>query len=91
MINKDFKIDFKKKKISHNPSGSKTVYSINELYSFIQNIFDEPENMKYEIPIVAKSQPKADPPLAEKTEFKLINGWSIDKKSLKYLKGNILD
>ena len=76
MIAKDFKIDFDKKKISY-VGKNKKVYSVIELYSFLQDTFDEPENMKYEIPIKALSS----------TQYKLINGWTIDKESLKYIKG----
>ena len=72
----DFKIDFEKKKISY-VGKNKKVYSVIELYSFLQDTFDEPENMKYEIPIKALSS----------TQYKLINGWTIDKESLKYIKG----
>lgn len=68
-------MDFEKKKIIYKGSGKK-IYSVIELYSFLQDTFDEPENMKYKIPIEAKS----------KTEFSLINGWTIDEKALKHLK-----
>ena len=50
----DFKIDFEKKKISY-VGKNKKVYSVIELYSFLQDTFDEPENMMYEIPIKAQS------------------------------------
>ena len=79
MIAKDFKIDLKNKRIYHNPTGSKKIYAARELYSFLQDTFDEPDKMRYEVPIIAKS----------KTEFSLVNGWSIDEKDLKYLKGII--
>ena len=100
MISKDFKIDFENKRIYHNPTFAKASadakaladrsagkpkrsgvkHTVNELYSYLQNIFDEPENMKYEIPMEAKS----------KTEYLFINGWSIDKDALKYLKDGTL-
>ena len=76
MINHDFKIDFENKKISYQGKSGQT-YTVTELYSFLMDIFDEPENMQYEIPIIAHS----------KTSFELINGRTIDKKSLKHLKG----
>ena len=72
----DFKIDFENKIITY-IGNEKKVYSAKELYSFLQDLFDEQENMKYPIPIVAKS----------KDEFELINGWTIDEESLKYIKG----
>lgn len=78
MIQNDFKIDFEKKKITY-IGKNKKVYSANELYSLLQDTFDEPENMKYDIPIVAKS----------KTDFRLINGWTIDKESLKNIEGKL--
>ena len=74
----DFKIDFEKKKISY-VGKNKKVYSVIELYSFLQDTFDEPENMMYEIPIKAQSS----------TQYLLINGWTMDKKSLKYIKGKV--
>ncbi len=80
MITDDFKIDFENKKIRYNPKGSKKKYTVNELYSFLQDLFDEPENMKYDIPIKAKS----------KTEYLLVNGWTIDGKAKKHLKGGTL-
>lgn len=73
-----FSVDFNNKKISF-VSSSET-FSAKELYSFLQDTFDEPENMKYDIPIIAKS----------KTEFALINGWSIDPESLKHLNGGVI-
>lgn len=79
MIKDDFKIDFKKKKITYSGSGKK-IYSTRELYSYLQDVFDEPQNMRYEIPIVAKS----------KNKFELVNGWKMDKESLKNIKGKLV-
>ncbi len=79
MIAKDFKIDFEGKRIYRNPKGGKKVYTLREFYSFLQDIFDEAEMMRYDIPIVARS----------KTKFSFINGWAIDEKCLKYLEGII--
>ncbi len=81
MIAEDFKIDFENKKISYRPKGSKRVYTVNELYSYLQDTFDEPQNMKYDIPIEAKS----------KTKYFLINGWTIDEEGMKQLKGGTLE
>ena len=80
MIGDDFKIDFENKRIYHDPKGSKKKYSARELYSYLQDTFDEPENMKYDIPIKAVSPNK----------FKLINGWKMDKESLKNIKGKLV-
>lgn len=79
MIGDDFKIDFENKKIYHLKSGGSKIYTANELYSYLQDVFDEPDKMEYATPIRAVSP----------TQYRLISGWTIDKKSLKYLKGNI--
>jgi len=79
MIEKDFKIDFKNKKISLRPKGSGGDYQVRELYSFLMDLLDEPENMKYDVPIKSKS----------KDEFVLVNGWTIDEKAKKHLKGEL--
>jgi len=76
MIKEDFIIDFTKKKISYNPKGSGTIYAVRELYSAVQDLLDDPVNMKYDTLIVAKSP----------TKFKLINGWVIEKEAKKHLK-----
>jgi len=80
MIADDFKIDPTNKTISYNTNGSKKVYTINQFYSFLQDTFDEPGYMTYEIPIRAKS----------KRKYFLINGWSIDKEGIKHLKEGTL-
>ena len=79
MIKDDFLIDFDRLRIYHNPKGNHKIYTINDLYSYLQDVFDEPENMKYDIPIIANS----------KTSYSLINGWTIDPDSLKFLKGTL--
>lgn len=81
MTEDDIKIDFLNKKIFFKANNKRKAYSARELYSFLQDTFDEPENMKYEIPIMAKSR----------KEFKLINGWTIDNKSRSFLKDGILE
>lgn len=80
MIKNDFIIDFKNKKISYNSKKGGEMYTINAFYSYLQNIFAKEQNMKYQTPIMAMS----------KTEFFLINGWTIDKKIKKCLKSGTL-
>ena len=75
MISDDFKIDFENKKIFYNTPGSGSKYKAVELYSYLQDVFDDAENMKYDIPIQAES----------KTKFFLINGWTIDDEGMKNL------
>ena len=80
MISKDFKIDFVEKLIYYNPKGSKKNYSVNELYSYLQDTFDEPDAMDDDIPIKAIS----------KTKYILVNGWTIDDEGLKHLQDSSL-
>ncbi len=80
MITQDFTIDFIHKKILYNPKGSGDSYTVNELYSYVQDRFDEPQNMRYDIPIEAES----------KTIYHLVNGWTIDEEGMKHLKGGTL-
>ncbi len=80
MISEDFKIDFINKNIYYQKDGSGKVYTVSELYSYLQDTFDELENMQYEIPIKARSS----------TKFNLINGWTIDEESRKFLKEGTL-
>lgn len=80
MIAKDFIIDFRNKRIICNPTGSETKYTVNEFYSFLQDTFDEPQNMTFEIPIEAES----------KSKYFLINGWKIDLQVRKHLKQGTL-
>jgi len=74
MINKKLKINFDKKIISYTGKKEEN-YSAKELYSFLMDIFDEPENMRYEIPIRALSNDK----------FELINGWVMKGGKIKGL------
>jgi hypothetical protein len=78
MNKKNIIINFKQKKITYLGKFNQ-IYPAQQLYSSLMNIFDEPRNMKYDIPMEAKS----------KSIFKLINGWTINKKNLKHFKGKI--
>ena len=80
MIDKDFNVDFKNRKISYNPRGSGDTYSTNEFYPFLQEIFSRPQNMNYEIPIEAGS----------KTKYSLTNEWVIDDGAMRHIEGGDL-
>ena len=80
MIDKDFEVDFKNRKIKYTPNGSGKSYSTNEFYSFLQEIFARPQNMNYEIPIEAGS----------KTKYSLTNEWIIDEEAMKHIEGGNL-
>jgi len=73
-IGDDFTIDYTNKRITHT-SGT-TVYKVNDLYSWIQDVFDELTQMDNPVPMSAQTP----------TEYTMINGWFIDDESVKYLK-----
>ena len=76
MISDDFTINASTKKISHT-SGT-TRYTVNALYSWLMDLFDNADWMDDTIPI------KANTP----TEYELINGWEFSADSaLEYLYG----
>lgn len=80
MIKDDFKINPEEKIIEFNSKGPGKTYSVKEFYSYIMDVFDEPEYMRFDIPIEAES----------KNRFILINDWRIDKKAKKLLKGTLI-
>jgi hypothetical protein len=59
---------------------SKTTYTVRQLYSFVQDTFDELVQMDDTVPISAQTP----------TEFTMINGWFIDDDSTQYLSGGAI-
>ena len=80
MIERDFVINFQNRRIAYNHQGSGNIYTINELYSFLQETFSKPQYMNYDIPIEAGS----------KTKYSLAGGWVMDEEALKHLRGGNL-
>ncbi len=82
-IGDDFTIDYTNKRIYHS-SGS-TVYTVNELYSYLQDTFDELVQMDDEVPMSAQTP----------TAYRMINGWWLDISELsqahKYLKEGAIE
>ena len=86
-IDSDFTIDYNNKRIYH-ASGT-TVYSVNALYSYLQNTFDELDQMDDTIPMSAQTP----------TDYTLINGWFMGEQigsgtpnlpCFKFLKGGAI-
>lgn len=71
----DFLIDNDNRVIKH--VAGTAVYSVNELYSFIQDTFDELSNLSFSVPMSAQTP----------TEYTLIDSWVLTEDSFKYLKG----
>jgi hypothetical protein len=59
---------------------SKTTYTVRQLYSFMQDTFDELVQMDDTVPMSAQTP----------TEFTMINGWFIDDDSTQYLSGGAI-
>ena len=76
MNKNDLTIDFARKIIKLR----RKKQSLPGLYSYLQDVFDESENMKYAIPIEVVSRDK----------YRLINGWKIDRAGRRLLTGAAL-
>lgn len=74
----DFTIDYVNKRIYH--SSGTAIYTVNQLYSYLMDTFDELAQMDDPIPMSAQTP----------TEYTLINGWFMDDDSFKYLKGGAI-
>ena len=71
----DFTIDYVNKRLYH--SSGTSVYTVNALYTYIMDTFDELEQMDDTVPMSAQTP----------TDYTLINGWFVDDDSFKFLKG----
>lgn len=80
-IQDDFSIDVVNRRITYTTSfvddRPPNIYTVNELYSYLQDTFDEPGFMQYSVPMSAQTP----------TQYTLINGWFIDDESMKALYG----
>lgn len=74
----DFIIDTDNKILRHQ-SGT-DIYTVNDLYSYLQDYFDEIAMMTVQVPMSAQTP----------TEYTLINGWFMDQNSLKYLRNGAI-
>jgi len=75
----DFLVDYTNKRIYHDGAGT-TVYTVRDLYSALQNLFDELTQLDDPVPMSA----------ATPTDYTMINGWFIDSNSVKYLSGGAI-
>ena len=80
-IQDDFTIDVVDRKITMDTAfvddRPVSIYTVNELYSYLQDTFDEPGFMQYSVPMSAQTP----------TQYTLINGWFMDDNSMKALYG----
>lgn len=82
ILNGDFTVYYRaennQKRIQY--SGTGTKYTVRQLYSALQDLFDELNQMDDEIPMTAQTP----------TEFTLVNGWFIDDVSTEFLFGGAI-
>ncbi len=76
----DISFDLTNKIVGRSASPSSTVYSVNALYSAIQDYFDELARMDDEVPMSAQTP----------TSYTMINGWYIQEALTKYLDGGAI-
>jgi hypothetical protein len=80
-IQDDFTIDYVDRKITYTTAFSNdrppNIYTVNELYSFLQDTFDEPAQMDDPIPMSAQTP----------TQYTMLYPWFIDNESVKALYG----
>lgn len=74
----DFNIDYVTKRIYHN-TGT-TVYTANQMYSALQDEFDELVQMDDPVPMTAQTP----------VEYTIVNGWYMDETSFEYIYGGAI-
>jgi hypothetical protein len=82
----DFTIDYVNKVIRYDgaetpPHPLADMLSVNALYSFLQDTFDELDQMDNPVPMSAQTP----------TAYTLINGWYMDEKTIQTLKGGAIE
>jgi hypothetical protein len=77
-IDTDWSIDTVNRIIKYVGNGE--TYTVNQLYSWLMDVFDNPEYMDDPVPMSARTP----------TDYQLINQWFIPYESFKYLKGGAI-
>ncbi len=72
----DVSIDYVNKIIGRDSSPSATLYTVNELYSYLMDVFDELAQMDDQVPMSAQTP----------TSYTMINGWYIREDLTRQLK-----
>ena len=77
-IGDDFTIYYDDRKVIH--ENGATIYSVRQLYSYMQDTFDELLQMDDPVPMSAQTP----------TEFTLINNWYMNEPSMEFLSGGAI-
>lgn len=78
-IASDFTVDTTNKIIKH-VVGQTTIYTVNELYTYLLDYIDDTGTIQYSVPISAQTP----------SEYTLINGWYLDDLSTTFLSGGAI-
>jgi len=76
----DFSIDYNNQIVYYETPGSGDIYTVRQLYSYLQDTFDELDQLDDTIPMSAQTP----------TNYTLINGWFMDDRSYRVLKGGAI-
>lgn len=77
-IANDFTIDYVAKRVTH--TANTYIYTVNALYSYLQDTFDDLAQLDDTIPMSAQTP----------TDYTLINGWFMEDTTFKFLKGGAI-
>jgi len=77
-LSTEWTLDYTAKTITH--TGTTTIRTVNQLYSWLMDVFDELSQMDDPVPMTAQTP----------TEYTLINGWTIPDSSFAFLSGGAL-
>ncbi len=73
--------DYVNKRVYRHGSASSAIHSSNELYSYIQTVFDDLTQMDDKVPMSA----------ATPTSYKFDNGWYLEEEVMRHLDGGAID
>jgi len=79
-ITDDVSVDYINKIVSRSVAPSTTIYSVNELYSYLMDLFDELAQMDDQVPMSAQTP----------TSYTMINGWYIRVDLTQFLNGGAI-
>ncbi|MEA1999637.1 MAG: hypothetical protein U9N61_10015, partial [Euryarchaeota archaeon] len=73
--------DYVNKRIYRHASATSAIHTVNELYSYVQTVFDDLAQMDDKVPMSA----------ATPTSYKMDNGWYITEEVIRHLEGGAIE
>lgn len=80
-IGTEVDFDYINKRIHRHASATAAIHTVNEMYSYMQTVFDELAQMDDKIPMSA----------ATPTSYKMINGWYLEEEVVRHLDGGAIE